>query len=95
MTSKAQWQELGWTNEKPVLRRYMSRDVALMVRGWRVDVGMTWRSVAEEWSDTVTPQNMSDKAIFKSWSGHQMFGQEICEIAAEVLGEDANADPWN
>lgn len=93
--SEAEWKELGWTNEKPMLRRYMSEELALKVRGWRVDDEMTWRSIAKEWGDTVTPLAESDKEAFKFWNEHQMFGLEICEIAAEILGEDANAEPWN
>jgi hypothetical protein len=63
----------------------MTVDQARFVRRLRVELGHTWRGVAEEcaaeWDG--------------DWGFMQPAGREICERAAEVLGEDGQKAPWN
>lgn len=58
---------------------------AAQVRTWRVDREFSWRAVAEaaahEWG----------------WAsgGNQLFGEELCRAAANVLGQDPRSTPWS
>jgi hypothetical protein len=58
---------------------------AQQIRGWRVDQELTWRGVAA--------------AASVEWElGHganQLYGMELCEAAARLLGEDPNDALWN
>ena len=60
---------------------------ALEVRQLRVDEEQTWRGVGKE--------------IQKRWSTDvglgdtQSLGATLCHVAAELLGDDPDADPWN
>ena len=48
----------------------------------------TWRRVASE----------ADAAwLFPDWfdGGNQIHGAVLCEVAAEMLGEDPGEEPWN
>jgi hypothetical protein len=81
--------------EYPVIVRY-EREVRLLlaepgrarqVRDLRVSQGLTWRGVGEEcqtlWS---TDTGRGDT---------QSLGATICHVAAVLLGEDPDAEPWN
>lgn len=63
----------------------ITRDRAEQIRVWRVDEKYSWRGIAS--------------AATKWWGTydetHQMIGVELCRAAAELLGEDHEADPWN
>lgn len=65
----------------------MTEERAAFVRKLRVDRGCSWRAVAAECSDT--------------WQGtwyppsNQLMGIALCEAAALLLHQDANAEPWN
>lgn len=58
---------------------------AARVRTWRVDQEFSWRMVAE--------------AAANEWGwgsfGNQIFGEELCRAAAQVLGQDPRSAPWN
>ncbi|MET7437042.1 MULTISPECIES: hypothetical protein [unclassified Streptomyces] len=60
-------------------------EMAVQIRGWRVDDDYSWRAVAQ--------------AASELWgSGHggnQLHGRHLCAAAAEVLGEDPHQEPWN
>jgi hypothetical protein len=62
----------------------LTPDHAKQVRQWCVD-GATWRSVAHY--------------AFEKWgagdAGHQLFGRDLCNESARMLGEDPHAEPWN
>lgn len=58
---------------------------ARQVRKWRVQDDLTWRGVAHE----------ADAAWGTSWNGNQLYGMELCEASALMLGENPAADPWN
>jgi len=57
------------------------------VRALRVDSGYTWRDVDEEcrrrWATDVGDGDT------------QSLGSTLCHVAAEVLAERADAEPWN
>lgn len=57
------------------------------VRALRVDSGYTWRGVADEcrcrWGTNVGEGDL------------QILGETLCHVAAELLGEDPDAAPWN
>ena len=63
-----------------------SRDRALEVRRLRVDDDGTWRYVGAEcqqrWNTEVGRGDT------------QSFCATLCHVAAEVLGEDPDAEPW-
>ena len=64
----------------------MTLERARLIRDWRVELGYSWRSVAEE--------------AFYSWGtdalwtppGNSIAGQVLCGEAAAFLGEDFNED---
>lgn len=60
---------------------------ALEVRSWRLDEKGTWRHVGEEcqarWRTAVGTGDT------------QSLGATLCHVAAELLGEDPDAEPWN
>lgn len=66
---------------------FMTREKAEFVRRLRVDEGYSWRAVARECSD----------AWKGDWSppSNQIMGMCLCDVAARVLGEDFNKEPWN
>lgn len=57
------------------------------VRSLRVDAARTWRDVGEEigrrWQLTVGKGD------------EQSLGATVCHVAAQVLGEDPDGEPWN
>ena len=57
------------------------------VRRLRVDQASTWRRVGEDckkrWGVVVGEED------------EQSLGATICHVAAEVLGEDPDSEPWN
>lgn len=57
------------------------------IRTLRVDQALTWRSLGEEcrrrWNTSV------------GGGDTQSIGATLCHVAAELLGEDPDADPWN
>lgn len=63
----------------------LTPDRARQVRQWRVDQHFTWRGVA----------HLADETWGTKWNGNQLFGMELCERSAEMLGENPNAEPWN
>lgn len=45
----------------------------------------SWRSIASKWY-----------VKYKTGlNGNQLFGKELCENAAKLLGEDPSDEPWN
>ena len=63
----------------------LTLDRARQVRQWRVDQECTWRAVAAH----------ADAAWGTDWKGNQLYGMELCERSAHLLGENPNAEPWN
>jgi hypothetical protein len=63
----------------------ITREKALQIRRWRVDDEMTWRSVAQAASDLWGSR----------YGSNQLYGMDLCRVAAYVLGEDPDRDPWN
>ena len=64
----------------------MERERALIIRTWRVELGASWRKVAEL-AAKVWPKEYEDYG--------QMLGQELCIEAADNIGEDPSEEPWN
>jgi hypothetical protein len=62
----------------------LSIEQAKVIKTWRVELGCSWRRVAELYM-----QVWADRDIT------QMHGIELCAEAAELLGEDVYFDPWN
>lgn len=58
---------------------------ARQVRQWRVEQDCTWRVVAHN----------ADEAWGTDSKGNQLYGQDLCEQSACLLGEDPHSDPWN
>jgi hypothetical protein len=62
----------------------LTLDRARQVRQWRIDDN-SWRGVAHE----------ADKAWGTKHDGNQMYGRDLCNASARMLGEDPDAEPWN
>ncbi|GAA1407276.1 hypothetical protein GCM10009639_55880 [Kitasatospora putterlickiae] len=63
----------------------ITSEMARQIRVWRVDEGLTWRSVTQAASD-----------LWGSGSGGgQIYGRDLCAAAANVLGGDPDQEPWN
>lgn len=63
---------------------------AQLIRTWRVDQGATWRGVAHAWYAERTEARLD-----QAWQGSQILGEDLCESAAKLLGEDDTTEPWN
>lgn len=64
----------------------MTRELAVKIRRLRVaDQNLTWRGVAGSISSEL---NLSHGT-------NQLFGRDLCNAAAKLLGEDPNEEPWN
>lgn len=63
----------------------LTDEMARQVRIWRVDKGETWRGVA----------GRADHLWDTDSGSNQLFGRDLCEEAARLLGEDPNEEPWN
>lgn len=80
---------------RPVIARYESEvrelmqdaERALEVRALRVDGQGTWRQIGEEcqqrWGTAIGAEDT------------QSLGATLCYVAAELLGDDPDAEPWN
>ncbi len=83
----------AWGKWRDDLKRHVTLERAQQLKQFRcVDDG-SWRGVAvgcwETWGKDIGDE---------SWNhipSHQFVGQSLCEIAAEMLGEDAYKEPWN
>jgi hypothetical protein len=64
----------------------MDKEQALVIKTWRVELGCSWRRVAEL-AAIVWPG--------KYQSGDQMDGKMLCNEAADALNEDSSIEPWN
>ena len=63
----------------------VDRELAQLIRAWRVDEEQTWREIA----DRVTSH------LDLPRSTNQIAGRNLCLKAARLLGEDPDAEPWN
>ena len=64
----------------------MTRELAVKIRELRVaDESLTWRGVAG---------NISAE-FGLSCGTNQLFGRDLCNAAARLLGEDPDKEPWN
>lgn len=64
---------------------YVNPAQAQQVRQLRVELGYSWRAIAR-WSALMWGG---------PWGANQLAGLTICEKAAQILGEDFMAPPWN
>ena len=60
---------------------------AELIKSWRADEGYTWRSVAAA----------AHKEFHGDWKpkSNQLWGMELCKVAANLLNEDPDKEPWN
>lgn len=74
-------------NPKPidVWGVHVTLDMASQIRQWRVDQDRTWRGVAAA----------ASRAWGLTFGSNQLFGEELCNAAAKLLGENQNEEPWN
>ena len=65
----------------------MTLEQAKIARKLRVEMGFSWRAVAEA----------CYKLGWGKWSppSNQIMGMALCERAAELFGEDYRKEPWN
>ncbi|MFC3502829.1 hypothetical protein ACFOOK_17865 [Micromonospora krabiensis] len=62
----------------------LTTEIAQRVRQWRAD-GYSWRAVAVG----------ADETWGTDSRGNQLFGADLCDQSARLLGEDPDAEPWN
>jgi len=74
-----------WFEDGELTRHLMTPERAAFVRKLRVDKHLTWRGVAEACST----------AWDGDWGDNQLWGIDLCFVAAEMLGEDSGKPPWN
>ena len=60
-------------------------EMARQIRAWRVDEEYSWRAVAAAASDRWG----------SDFGSNQLYGEGLCLVAAQMLGEDACKPPWN
>ena len=73
------------------ISKIMDRALAVRVRQLRVDEGCSWRRVAEiMYAET----HARSETVWQPPS-NQLAGMAFCRLAAQELGEDPNAEPWN
>ena len=77
---------------REMLYPLVTSERARQVRVWRVDEDMTWRGVAGTWMTNFGPE-MPEAG--RDLGDNQILGMSLCELAAESLGEDPYAEPWN
>ncbi|WP_037601147.1 hypothetical protein [Streptacidiphilus rugosus] len=63
----------------------ISLETALQIRTWRVDEEYSWRAVAQAASELWG----------SDFGSNQLYGQDLCAVAAALLGEDPDREPWN
>ena len=63
----------------------LTSEMAALVRRWRVEEDMSWRGVAQAASDLWG----------SDFGSNQIYGMDLCAVAAEMLGEDYSKDLWN
>ncbi|MEQ0565698.1 hypothetical protein ABJI51_42040 [Amycolatopsis sp. NEAU-NG30] len=63
----------------------VDRELAQLIRAWRVDEQQTWREIAARVAGHLDLPH----------SGNQLAGRDLCLKAARLLGEDPDVEPWN
>lgn len=63
----------------------ITREMAVQIRTWRVDEDLSWRAVAQAATDLWG----------SAYGSNQLYGEDLCQVAAQVLGEDPYREPWN
>ncbi|MGV9453722.1 hypothetical protein [Streptomyces sp. NPDC003635] len=63
----------------------ITQEMALQIRNWRVDEDYSWRAVAQAATDLWG----------SAYGSNQLYGEDLCRVAARVLGEDPYRKPWN
>ena len=59
----------------------------MFIKYLRVQRGYTWRMIAYKCAE-----KWPDRGLY---AHDQMEGRDLCNQAADVLGEDASIEPWN
>lgn len=72
--------------------QFVTPALAARIRQLRCEEGYTWRAIALD-----VYHELDTKGEVPNWSppSNQLAGMALCKIAADLLGEDANKDPWN
>jgi hypothetical protein len=76
----------------PVLIWTINEERAYAIRWLRCELGCSWRSVAYRC------HSIFGSGWCTGWDTipeNQLVGQELCDAAAIVLGEDPDKKPWN
>ncbi|CCK24979.1 hypothetical protein BN159_0600 [Streptomyces davaonensis JCM 4913] len=63
----------------------ITTEMAVQIRAWRVDEDFSWRAVAQA----------ATELWGSPYGSNQLYGQDLCEAAARVLGENPHQEPWN
>jgi phosphoserine aminotransferase len=64
---------------EPIIASLLTDTGAKIIRQWRVDEHLTWRSIARRFSK----------------DPNQILGMALCQRAAQMCGENYLKDPWN
>ncbi|MEU6070134.1 MULTISPECIES: hypothetical protein [Streptomyces] len=63
----------------------ITTEMAVQIRTWRVDEDFSWRAVAQAASELWGSE----------YGSNQIYGEDLCAAAAQVLGENPYQKPWN
>jgi outer membrane protein assembly factor BamD (BamD/ComL family) len=63
----------------------ITTEMAVQIRAWRVDEGFSWRAVAQAASELWG----------SAYGSNQLYGEDLCAAAAQMLGENPCKEPWN
>jgi outer membrane protein assembly factor BamD (BamD/ComL family) len=63
----------------------ITTEMAVQIRTWRVDEDFSWRAVAQAASELWG----------SAYGSNQLYGEDLCAAAAQVLGENPFQEPWN
>lgn len=83
---------MSWMEFRRQLGREVTPELCAEVRRLRVAEGLSWRGVSHDIFDHASSAAIAEHA---DMAGDQPLGMFLCELCAELLGEDPNAEPWN
>ena len=83
---------MSWQEFREELKPKVNKELALVVRFLRCEERNTWRRVSGRVFDFEEAKNILE---YSEMQGHQPLGMYLCELSAEVLGENPEEDPWN
>ncbi|OYW43384.1 MAG: hypothetical protein B7Z38_01810 [Rhodobacterales bacterium 12-64-8] len=83
---------MSWLTFREELSKKVTPALCADVRHLRVEKDESWRGVSRDIFNYPSSAVIADHT---DMSGDQPLGMFLCELCAEMLGENPNAEPWN